>query len=93
MAVRAQDWLALLIIAVIVWAASVLALAGAINLPFNYAILMNAAGFVLSVGALFLALHFKRSQHGLQLQPAPGDMVSELVGSALQAYGLKGETQ
>ena len=90
---RAQDWVALLMVALIVWAASVLALGNIIKLPFPYAIFMNAAGFGLSVGAVALTLHFKRSQHNLQLQPAPGDMVSEVIGAALQAYGLKGESQ
>ncbi len=83
------DWRPLIPVSVVLFIISVLAIAGLLSLPISYAIIINGAGFAVVYIYIFLS-----SRQGVKVQltgsqPLPGNIVGDLVGSALIAYGLK----
>jgi hypothetical protein len=83
------DWRALIMLSVLLFAISVLGMANVFALPMSYAIILNGAGFAVVFIYIFLS-----GKQGVKVQltgsqPLPGNVVGELVGSALVAYGLK----
>jgi hypothetical protein len=83
------DWRALGALSVVFFAISVMGLANLISMPTLYIIIINAVGF--SLAYLYMYMDSRQSVK-VRLegaQPLPGNLVGDLVGSALVAYGLK----
>ena len=69
---------------------SLLGLAGALSLPEVMVIILNGSAFALAYLYAGLELRGRKTPHLQDAQPIAGNVVGDLVGSALVAYGLKG---
>ena len=69
---------------------SLLGLTGALSLPEAIVIALNGSAFVLAYLYAGLELRGRKKPHLQDAQPIAGNVVGDLVGSALMAYGLKG---
>jgi hypothetical protein len=69
---------------------SLLGLTGALSLPEVWVIVLNGIAFALAYLYAGLELGGRKKPHLQDAQPIAGNVVGDLVGSALVAYGLKG---
>ncbi len=85
-----MDWRPLAGLSLALFLISLLGLTGALSLPETTIIALNGSAFALAY--LFVSLELRESKrpHLQDAQPIAGNVVGDLVGSALVAYGLKG---
>ena len=69
---------------------SLLGITGALSLPETMVIVLNGSAFALAYLFVGLELRGRGRPHLQDVQPIAGNVVGDLVGSALVAYGLKG---
>ena len=85
-----MDWRPLVGLSLVLFLISLLGLTGALSLPETIVIALNGSAFALVY--LYVGLEFRgrKTPHLQGAQPIAGNVVGDLVGSALVAYGLKG---
>jgi len=84
------DWRPLAGLSLALFLISLLGLTGALSLPEVMVIALNGSAFALAYLFVGLELRGSKRPHLQDAQPIPGNVVGDLVGSALVAYGLKG---
>jgi hypothetical protein len=84
------DWRPLAGLSLALFLISLLGLTGALSLPEVWVIALNGSAFALAYLFAGLELGGREKPHLQDAQPIPGNVVGDLVGSALVAYGLKG---
>ena len=85
-----MDWRPLAGLSLGLFLISLLGLAGALSLPEVMVIILNGSAFALAYLYVGLELRGRKTPHLQDAQPIAGNVVGDLVGSALVAYGLKG---
>jgi hypothetical protein len=84
------DWRPLAGLSLGLFLISLLGLTGALSLPEVMVIALNGSAFALAYLYVGLELRGRKKPHLQDAQPIAGNVVGDLVGSALVAYGLKG---
>ena len=85
-----MDWRPLAGLSLGLFLISLLGLTGALSLPETMVIVLNGSAFALAYLFVGLELRGRGRPHLQDVQPIAGNVVGDLVGSALVAYGLKG---
>ncbi len=85
-----MDWRPLAGLSLALFLISLLGLTGALSLPETTVIALNGSAFALAYLFVGLELRGRKTPHLQGAQPIAGNVVGDLVGSALVAYGLKG---
>ena len=85
-----MDWRPLAGLSLALFLISLLGLTGALSLPEATIIALNGSAFALAYLYAGLGLRVRGKPHLQDAQPIAGNVVGDLVGSALVAYGLKG---
>jgi len=83
------DWRPLAGLSLALFLISLLGLAGALTLPEVMVIALNGSAFALAYVYVGLEVNQRVKVRLENAQPLPGNLVGDLVGSALVAYGLK----
>jgi len=83
------DWRPLAGLSLALFLISLLGLTGSLSLPETMVIILNGSAFALAYLYVGLELRGSKRPHLQDAQPIPGNVVGDLVGSALVAYGLK----
>ena len=84
-----MDWRPLAGLSLALFLISLLGLAGALTLPEVMVIALNGSAFALAYVYVGLEARQRVKVRLENAQPLPGNLVGDLVGSALVAYGLK----
>jgi len=84
------DWRPLAGLSLALFLISLLGITGALSLPETMVIALNGSAFALAYLSVGLELRGRKRPHLQDAQPIAGNVVGDLVGSALVAYGLKG---
>jgi len=84
------DWRPLAGLSLGLFLISLLGITGALSLPETMVIVLNGSAFALAYLFVGLELRGRGRPHLQDVQPIAGNVVGDLVGSALVAYGLKG---
>jgi len=84
------DWRPLAGLSLALFLVSLLGITGALSLPETMVIVLNGGAFALAYLSVSLELSGRKTPHLQDAQPIAGNVVGDLVGSALVAYGLKG---
>ena len=85
-----MDWRPLAGLSLGLFLISMLGIAGALSMPEAMIIDLNGSAFTLAYLSVSLELRGKKTPRLQDAQPIAGNVVGDLVGSALVAYGLKG---
>ena len=85
-----MDWRPLAGLSLALFLISLLGITGALSLPEVTIIALNGSAFALTYLIVGLELRGSTKPHLQDAQPIAGNVVGDLVGSALMAYGLKG---
>jgi len=83
------DWRPLAGLSLALFIISLLGLTGALTLPEIMVIALNGSAFALAYVYVGLESRQREKVRLENAQPLPGNVVGDLVGSALVAYGLK----
>jgi len=84
------DWRPLAGLSLALFLISLLGITGALSLPETMTIVLNGSAFALAYLFVGLELRGRKAPRLQDAQPIAGNVVGDLVGSALVAYGLKG---
>ena len=85
-----MDWRPLAGLSIGLFLISLLGITGALSLPETMTIVLNGSAFALAYLYVGLELRVRKAPRLQDVQPIAGNVVGDLVGSALVAYGLKG---